>query len=261
MQLYFIRHAQSQNNALWNRQGDYSGRSEDPSLTKVGMQQAVLLADYLAREGSTEAHTPRDMQNITGFGLTHLYTSLMVRAVETSIVAARTLNLPLIAWVDLHEGGGIYLEDQGELVGLPGKGRSFFQAHYPELRLPDWLGESGWWNKPFESRAQRRQRARRVLNELLQRHGNASDRVAFFSHGGFYNHFLAVLLNLGDQGGAQPSQSSVQELKSENVILSGLTGVWFEINNTAISRFEFSDDEVKLDYHNRVTHLPVELIT
>ena len=263
MQLYFIRHAQSQNNALWNSRGDYSDRMEDPTLTEIGKRQAVFLADFLAQENPTSANTPRDMQNTTGFGLTHLYTSLMVRAVETSVVVARALDLPLVAWVDLHEGGGVYRNNQetGERIGLPGNGRSYFETHFPELILPDWLDDSGWWNKPFETREDRKRRARRVLEGLLHRHGDNPDRVAFFSHGGFYNHLLAAILNLRDRAGTQPPPSSVMELNADNVILSSQISIWFEINNTAISRFDFTGEDIKIDYHNRVAHLPSDLIT
>jgi 2,3-bisphosphoglycerate-dependent phosphoglycerate mutase len=263
MQLYFIRHAQSENNALWNSKGDYSGRSDDPELTDIGKQQADFLADFLSKESSTQANIPRDMQNTAGFNLTHLYTSLMVRAVQTSVIVRHVLNLPLVAWVDLHEGGGVYRDnpETGEHMGLPGKGRSFFETHFPDLILPDWLDDRGWWNKPFETREERRLRARRVLDQLLQRHGDSEDRVAFFSHGGFYNHLLTIILNLIDQPGMQPPQSSVKELNAENIILNWQASVWFEMNNTAISRFDFNNQEIKLDYHNRVAHLPPNLIT
>jgi broad specificity phosphatase PhoE len=34
MQLYYIRHAQSENNDLWDRTGSDQGRSEDPKLDR-----------------------------------------------------------------------------------------------------------------------------------------------------------------------------------------------------------------------------------
>jgi broad specificity phosphatase PhoE len=47
------------------------------------------------------------------------------------------------------------------------------------------MGEEGWWNRPFEAELHRPERARRVLVELLQRHGGSNDRVAMVSHGAF----------------------------------------------------------------------------
>ncbi len=262
MQLYFIRHGQSENNALWERVGSGQGRSADPGLTETGQQQAEHLAAFLGKPGPG-APDGQDMQNLNGFALTHLYTSLMVRAVATGTIVANALGLPLVAWVDLHEGGGIYLNDDetGEAAGLPGKPRSFFETHYPDMLLPPSLDESGWWNRPFESRPERRVRALRALAELLNKHGGQQDRVALVSHGGFYNHWMAVLLNLCDQENLQPSQSAAKALKAENVILSNEPQLWFTMNNAAITRIDFTPDETKICYMNRVDFLPKELVT
>ncbi len=159
MQLYLIRHAQSENNALWDL-GQYEQmRSMDPELTELGHCQSRVLARFLAQGEQSSAH-PDDEQNRLGFGLTHLYCSLMVRAVATGTAISREVGLPLTAWLDWHEGGGIYLDDgaSGERTGYPGKDRAYFQAHYPDLILPSGLDESGWWNRPFEERPQRWER-------------------------------------------------------------------------------------------------------
>jgi 2,3-bisphosphoglycerate-dependent phosphoglycerate mutase len=247
VQLHFIRHGQSYNNALWDATRSDQGRRYDPELTETGQRQAEALAQFLGRPRtlslpSNPNPTPplgRDPLNLAGFGLTHIYTSLMQRAVATGAVLAQALGLPLVAWLDLHEGGGLYLDDAvtGEPASLPGPGRSFFEANYPCLQLPDWLDEQGWWLRPYEVRDERPLRARRVLDELLARHANTDDRVAFFSHGGFYNHFLAALLNL-------PSHD----------------GLWFTLNNTAITRIDFAE-ELRVVYLNRLDFIPAELVT
>jgi 2,3-bisphosphoglycerate-dependent phosphoglycerate mutase len=128
MQLYFIRHGQSENNALWRRTGSRQGRSEDPELTEVGRQQSEFVAQFLGRADSVAAVNGRDTQNITGFGITQLYSSLMVRAVATGTIIAKALDLPLVAWEDLHERGGIYLDDEqtGERIGQAGPNRAYF---------------------------------------------------------------------------------------------------------------------------------------
>jgi 2,3-bisphosphoglycerate-dependent phosphoglycerate mutase len=239
MQLYLIRHAQSENNAQWERSGSNQGRNMDPALTALGMQQAELLARFL-RSGQAGSATADDPHNRSGFGLTHLYCSLMVRAVATGSVIAQALNIPLVGWPDWHEGGGIYLEDEntGELVGYPGKDRLWFQDHYPELVLPPELGDSGWWNQPFEERPQRWERARRVIDELSLRHIDTNDRVAIITHGGFYNYFMKSLLLL--------------EFSQE---------IWFVFNNAAITRIDFTDQELRLVYQNRLDFLPDELLS
>ncbi len=242
MQLYFIRHAQSENNHLWDRTNSSKGRSDDPALTRLGCKQAEVLAQFLQKGEPAAAAQRHDPQNIRGFGLTHLYCSLMVRSVATGSVVSKALGLPLVAWEELHEGGGIYLDDEqsGEKVGRPGKDRSYFQTHHPECVLPDYLGENGWWNRPFENPEQSQDRAQRFWRELLARHGQAEDRVAIISHGGFYNYLLAAILHLP---------------------MPETTGFWFLLNNSGITRIDFQDGETVLVYLNRVDFLPRELIT
>ncbi len=240
MQLYFIRHAQSENNVLWDRTGSWQGRSADPELSEVGFRQAARLAQFLARKQVGVDPTRRDDHHRDGFGLTHVYTSLMVRAVSTGTAIAEALNLPLIAWIDLHETGGIYYDhpETGEPIGLPGYNRAEFEERFPSLVLPDSLDHHGWWNRPVETQEEKPIRAQRVLRELLDRHGKTDDRVALISHGAFYNWFLAALLKL-------PSKD----------------GVWFGMNNAAITRIDFPRDEVVIAYMNRTDYLPEELIT
>ena len=70
MQFYFIRHAQSSNNALYDSTGSWDGRSADPELTEMGWQQARALADYLQRSPADPQAAGRDAANHGGFGIT-----------------------------------------------------------------------------------------------------------------------------------------------------------------------------------------------
>ena len=239
MQLYYIRHAQSENNALYTS-GNYDKRRKDPELTETGRKQVILLAQTLKSGQVLTSPEEVDFQNRNGYGITHVYTSLMVRAIATGEVIARTLGLPLEVWEDIHETGGIfyYDEDTGEPIGHAGKNRAYFENHHPELILPDTLDEGGWWNRPFEEYEARVERGRRVLRKLITRHGNSDDRVAFVSHGGFYNHFLLAILGLDRRD-----------------------GFWFLMNNTGITRIDFSGEDTVLVYQNRLDHLPADLVT
>jgi 2,3-bisphosphoglycerate-dependent phosphoglycerate mutase len=237
MQLYFVRHAQSENNALWDQTGSNDGRNEDPKLTEIGKQQAERVAEFLANHGSPEY---RDMLDMRGFRLTHLYSSLMERSVMTGTAISKATGVPLQGWVDLHETGGIFLwdEEKEERVGLPGKTRAFFKTRYPEFMLPENVPDDGWWNRPFELDEEQLPRAQRVIQRLLDNHGDTEDRVAIVSHGGFFNVFLTALLHL----------------KVEQ-------HTWFSINNTGITRIDFRPSGIFIVYSNRVDFLPPNLIT
>ena len=241
MRLYFIRHGQSENNALWDETGSNKGRSVDPELTAAGHEQAQLLADFIQRkdmEARLDGKNGEPRRDY--FGFTHLYSSLMVRAVATGAHLADTLHIPLRAWMEIHECGGIFEEgeDEGENIGLPGRPRSYFESHYQHLVLPERVTEAGWWNKPFEAYESRPLRAQQVIEMLLERHGNTDDRVAIVSHGGFYMELMRVLFKIGEER------------------------CWFRMANTAVSRFDFHEDgEVTLVYHNRTDHLPEWLVT
>src|SRR5438105_11363232 len=105
MELYLVRHGQSENNLLWDTTSSSHGRHEDPALTPLGRQQAQLVAQFLSRPYVPDAPPAQRQQNRNGFGITHVYAGLMDRAVATGSYIARALNLPLRAWEDLHEGG------------------------------------------------------------------------------------------------------------------------------------------------------------
>ncbi len=251
MQLYYIRHAQSVNNAIWEATGGSDGRSSDPELTEVGYQQSHYLAQFLKRSNSDYTNLRWDGQNRAGFGITHLYCSLMVRAIATGREVAGELCLPLHALEDIHEEGGIYLRDAADMpIGQPGHDRSYFQTCYPELILPESVNPTGWWHRPFETHELRRERARRVIADLLDRHGRTDHRVAWVSHGGFFYQFLSALYDLSEPDSLTDAR-----------IPGPIRRFEFALNNASITRFDFTDQEIILVYLNRVDFLPPELVT
>ncbi|MBN2115031.1 MAG: histidine phosphatase family protein [Anaerolineales bacterium] len=246
MQFYFIRHGQSINNANWGNP-DYQ-ESSDPALTAIGKEQARRVAEFLKKNQTITSDKDWNVQNRYGFGLTHVYTSLMERAAFTAAPIAQALGIPLIAWKEIHEEGGIYSRgDQSNIRGLPGKPRSFFMENFRTLTLPDDLDETGWWNRPFEAEDERQPRADQVFADLLTRHrdqeGQPEQRVVLVSHGGFFMRLMSAILEL-------PWRQASHGLKS-----------WFLLNNCSISRFDIHGDEFTVAYLNRTNHLPDHLIT
>ncbi|MEJ2747563.1 MAG: histidine phosphatase family protein, partial [Anaerolineae bacterium] len=202
-------------------------------------------AEFLARPASGIPAPERD--NRDGFGLTHLYCSLMERAILTGTYIAQATGLPLVGLVDIHEWGGIYHIDEAnnERIGLPGPDRNYFTSRHPHLILPESLNHEGWWNREPETQEERPLRARRFWQFLLKEHGGTDDRVAIVSHGGFTQTLLATLLNRD----------------APDITLGLPANVWFVANNVSISRFDFEADHFRIGYLNRVDFLPDELIT
>jgi 2,3-bisphosphoglycerate-dependent phosphoglycerate mutase len=247
MQLYLIRHAQSENNALYVRTGSFDGRNPDPRLSEVGRAQARLLARFLA-QGDPEAKTDvHDAFNQRGFGITHLYCSLLRRSIETALEISEAVTIPAVAHCDLHEWGGVFelVENDEEHRGLPGPNRAYFEQNYPDLILPDSLGDRGWWNKPHEPKSEAFARASRLLEDLLAQHNGTDDSVALVTHAGFFHSLLSMITEI--------------PLAPDND--RWMTKVLFAMNNAAITRVSFYERGTVLLYLNRVDFLPRELIT
>jgi 2,3-bisphosphoglycerate-dependent phosphoglycerate mutase len=223
MQLYIIRHCQSQNNELWRRTGSSGGRAADPPLTATGFKQAKLLAQHL---GAPQDHTASSDNHRLSYNITYLYCSLMRRSIETGLAIAEATALPLVVREDIHERGGIYLNNPQtqEKEGLPGPNRFHFQATYPNLILPKTLGEQGWWNRPYEDRDMALSRAAVFLHWLIDKHDGTEDPL-------------------------------------QNKRLGTSRDIWLKANNGSITRLDFMNGGIRLAYMNRIGYLPAHLIT
>jgi len=227
MRIYYIRHAQSHNNALFVETQSRVGRHADPELTTTGRQQAEVLGNFL-------------LDNRDDYHIDVLYCSLMQRAIQTAMPIARNLNISLLGLLDTHESGGVYQDDEltNEPVGLPGFTPDELKTKYPELSLPEDLDDRGWWNRPFETVQERVDRANRLIEALKDRHHDRNHVIALISHQGFFNHFFFGLLGL-----TRPPN------------------YWFTLNNVSISCMDIIGDDVNAVYVNRLDHLRPELIT
>ncbi len=231
---------------MWLETNSHIGRHPDPLLSDTGRQQAKHLADFLQNTCEPEGEMWSPPHERKGFGITHLYSSLMLRAVETGLMVSKAVGVPLNGWIDIHETGGIVSGDGEEVPfeGQPGSTASFLQRHYPDLIFSGQFGEQGWWNRPREEDAEKRPRAHKAIETLLEKHGHSEDRVLMITHGSFYIHLMRELMEIHD------------------------SNVYFELSNTAITRWEIYPNAKEQDrwvrmlvYMNRVDHLPRELVT
>ncbi len=232
MELYIIRHAQSVNNAL----ADQKDRLCDPPLTELGRSQAEILARHLATETSRSPHPTES----GGYGITRLYCSPMWRALQTAGPVGRALGIAPEVWIDIHEHGGVYL-DQGEdggIRGCPGKTRTEMLTEFPDFVLPDAITVQGWWHQGREERASCLARAIRTVGKLRE-WASSDERIAIITHGGFIDALMKALFS---------------QLPDSRVYYHHL--------NVAISRVDIrSTGYLDLRYYNRVDHIPRELVS
>lgn len=252
MRFYFIRHAQSADNQFVVDNKDkgvnstsldqsWLNRQADPELTATGQRQAQALNQFLMEKNEQASAKGVYLDPYhDDFNFTHLYASLMVRAMETAGAVGDALHLTPAVWEDLHETGGIWEPDleTDKPVGSSGKNRAYFQNRFPHFALPDRLGDEGWWNRPLETGSECKKRAQRFCHDLMERHGGTEDRIGVVSHGLFYSFVMKALLKV-------PSGSKVM----------------FAINNAAMTRIDFSENSARVIYQNRSDYFPQDLIT
>ena len=248
MKLYLVRHAESANNANFSSNGEESGRVPDPEITKIGHQQAALLGEHLAHpQGDSRQPsllTPSGSQ--PGYGLTHLYCSLMIRSILTAEYIAAACELPLRAHTDIFERGGLYeLNADGSTVGVPGSGREYFSDRFPNLELPESVAGTGWYDRPAETDEQFVARTKVALRDIIARHADTDDSVAAVVHGDFIDQAVNELLELAR--------------RRENYETTWM-GNW-AAHNTSLTRIDLVGDSQVIVYTNRLDHLPVELVT
>lgn len=195
MRFVLVRHAQSENNRLWAETGRSDFRDPDPPLSELGRRQADALAAAVGR---------------LPWRPTHLYASLMTRAIATAAPFAEAVDLPVLGHELLHEVGGPYVVGPtGERIAHAGSSRVALGALTPRLVLPDLAGAHGWFPGPHEDADGAGRRADAVVAALRARHAS-DDVLAVFTHGWFTQKLLRSLLGGGD-------------------------GVWFTIHNTGVS--------------------------
>ena len=246
MKLYLIRHAESANNVLYDGTDDSDARYPDPEITDIGHQQGRRLAEFLAHpESEPRQHPFRDGDD-RAFGFTHLYCSLMTRSILTAQYIADACNLRLEAHPELFELGGIYeMDDSGARVGLPGPNRAYFEDRFPELELPDSLGEQGWWNRPAETDELFVQRTRTALQNVIDQHAESEHCVGLVVHGDFIDQAINELMGV--------------ERRRDNYRTDWVAN--WACHNTSISRIDVHAGSRTVVYLNRLDHLPVELIS
>ncbi len=223
MELYLIRHGQSTNN-----EGKLP-RAADPPLTDIGVEQARWAGESLKDEG-----------------ITRLYSSPMLRTLQTAQIISEIIDLPPHIFVGLHEWGGIWeARGDGTAVQLPGLNRAGMREVCSDAVLPDNVTDQGWWfNEGFagdiEGMAElSHENGLAFITHLMGHHGNTEQRVAAVSHGGSGGSLISAFFGLPPDVGYSR----------------------FTQNNTGVSKLSFTSERKQLHYLNNISHLPPEAVT
>lgn len=181
-----MRHGQSTNNALravadsqsmtTMRNRHYEGRVADPHLSELGHSQAKASAAYLASSAGARP---------AAGGRTVLYTSRMIRAVQTAAPVSEALDVPTIPRADCHETWGLndFVDGGPERTGVAGQSLSQLVSHNARLDArPTALSGGEEWDGGRETLDEGFVRAGRFLAAIAHEHGDSSDLVIVVMH-------------------------------------------------------------------------------
>jgi broad specificity phosphatase PhoE len=249
LRVYFIRHGESQNNALAKSLGAsdhgdgdsyYKMRSPDPALTDLGEKQANCVANLF---GDSELrHGLCSLVHDTDLRVSAVYCSAMHRALQTATPIARGVGLPLTVWSSIFEVGGCFVLDplgSGKNVGCPGLTLEAAQSKFGPFKVKkstdrSQLTSDGWWSKTWgkETNEEAVQRACCILDDLrsLAAKCTTLTEVAFVSHKDILNILFEQLI----VGHGTNTKLSTSGLAVQNY---GLVDIRF--SNCSLSCVEF----------------------
>ncbi|RAV20686.1 histidine phosphatase family protein [Paenibacillus contaminans] len=173
MELFIIRHGESVTNTS-------PTLLADGGLTERGRAQAKKVA-----------------VSMVGARLTHIFSSPLMRAIETAQPLARAVKLPVEVWLDAHEvwtGGGYRGPTTEQLAEM-----------YPEIRFAEETESDplGWHCPGGETSETGYLRANRLLERLRSRF-TGDERVALFAHGALNRRLMLAALGMEYSNALRP---------------------------------------------------------
>jgi broad specificity phosphatase PhoE len=164
VKLYFVRHGYSEANRL----NEFSNRGLKHGLTESGRQQAATLA-----------------QSLAGILVIRLFTSPLLRAIQTAEILSATWGVPYEVTDALREF------DCGILEGMPFEtGRQLFLDTLDEWRRGnrDRRIDQGESFNDIEARFVP------FVEQLVREYADAPDSLVLIGHGGVYRCMLPLVL-------------------------------------------------------------------
>lgn len=246
MRLFIIRHGQSTNNKL-DGELDFrsylSQRTPDPALTELGERQALAVANHLAAGQTAEHFT--GYHNGAGYGITRIYCSAMLRAMQTALPIQKALKIDPEVNLHIYEQGGLFLGDprnQTSCRGFPGMSRSEMTERFPNYTLPPEITADGWYSGSYEPQSSCNARAEKTtqwLGEMAAQFAKegTDEGVALVMHADFIDKLIKAIIGHG-------------------------SGEHFRYThqNTSITRIDFAANGTRrLLYVNRTEHFTSDL--
>ena len=175
MQIYLVRHGQSQNNA-----GGAS--AHNVPLTDLGHEQVRRAAETLADQEKFEA----------------LYCSPLKRALQS----AATLHARLGLAPYVHPA----FSETGFSWGEPDATRAELQADYLDFILDESITSSGWAPAAHETEDESYERAGELIRWLSTRHPEPDARILVVTHGRFGSILMGYVVETRPCGYSRFSQ-------------------------------------------------------
>lgn len=164
--IHLIRHAHT----VWSETGRYAGISDVP-LSVIGLEKSLHLRDWAVEKR-----------------ITHIYTSELIRAIETALPSSSALQIPIIKDSDLNE------INYGDCEGLSvDQILSRFRDEWNTFRtFPSWAslpnGETG-----LDVVNRSRRAIARIIKDL---NPHESPEIMVISHGTLIRLLIASLLDI-----------------------------------------------------------------
>ncbi|MSS70555.1 MAG: histidine phosphatase family protein [Candidatus Latescibacteria bacterium] len=201
MKIYFTRHGESEANVLH----EVSNRGLRHGLTRRGREQAVALA-----------HKLQDLP------ISRIYSSPVLRAIETSVILANRLDLDYEVVDALREYDCGIVEGRSDESGWE-IWKGLFE---------DWTVHRRWEQRieGGESFHDIRERFVPFIEGLVRQHGNSDEGLLCVSHGGIYRMMLPLVLknvdhDLISKHGFDYTSCIVSEVRPEGLICVAWNGI------------------------------------
>ncbi|XP_053992647.1 uncharacterized protein LOC128883853 isoform X2 [Hylaeus volcanicus] len=228
MRVYFVRHAQSMNNAMHQSEHiNFVSRHHDPPLTLVGKQQAEFAAAWLYNHIQKLCSENQHHNHDTPLAI---LSSPMIRALETAQVMSKQFNsLPIIVMPSICETGGVFSGSRVNSVVSSKDSKSQKHSHdvapsnqsesfhngitvdalylrFPTVSVAQNIQKNGWWFGSRETSANAYTRACN-FSRLLWLHAlmNPKSTLIIITHGLFLDMLLKSLLNSTGLIATQPT--------------------------------------------------------